>query len=50
MKYPRTSTEAFPCTTDYACALERPTPRPARYIWVIVSLLACASLGLVLAT
>ena len=23
-KYPRTSTEAFPNTTDYACSLERP--------------------------
>lgn len=25
-RYPRSSTEAFPRTTDYACAVERPAP------------------------
>lgn len=41
-KYPRTSTEAFPKTTDYACSLERPCSKNSN----LVS--ACKYLGITL--
>ena len=35
--YPRTMAEAFPQTTLYACALERPAPNPyPRALWWVV--------------
>lgn len=33
--YPRTLAQAFPRTTLYACAVERPAPRPyPRVMWI----------------
>ena len=42
-RHPRTAAEAFPRTTEYACALTRPEPawRPAdRFEWVAVACIA----------
>lgn len=38
-KYPRTMVEAFPNTTDYACALERPLRRQTW--WRTALILVC---------
>lgn len=49
-KYPRTSTEAFPCTTDYACSLERPRKKgkfmqdAVKLIFIMLLVSFCASL------
>ena len=49
-KYPRTSTEAFPNTTDYACSLERPCKKgkfmqdTVKLIFIILLVSFCASL------
>mgnify|MGYP001397177286 CR=1 FL=1 len=49
-KYPRTSIEAFPCTTDYACSLERPCKKgkfmqdTAKLIFIMLLVSFCASM------
>lgn len=49
-KYPRTSTEAFPNTTDYACAVERPYKKgklmqdTVKLIFIMLVVSFCASL------
>lgn len=37
-RYARTLAEAFPCSTLYACAVERPAPRYPRLLWLVMAL------------
>jgi hypothetical protein len=37
-RFPRTLTEAFPNSTQYACSVERPARRPyPRVLWVVMA-------------
>lgn len=49
-KYPRTMKEAFPCTVEYACALERPGRYSLR-TWprIIVAIVCCIGITMLMA-
>jgi hypothetical protein len=42
--YPRTAIQAFPRTTGYACAIERPARRSTISRWIALALILAALL------